>query len=323
MAKRRGRKKTKRRRRPFRKLKNSGIYKLFKTFFAIVVLSGSVVMLYLVTSNLSHFLSEKEVEEVITVEEPNEVPKQVLGQEKEILLEIGLLSDSEGDIENLERAITRLKDRNIETAFFLGDLTRFGSIEELREVKRVLDSSGINFIVIPGDHDLADSVSSGDIRGLKNFTEVFGEDSHIYEEKNVSFMLFNNSANFTKISDETLEWFDSNISNVDFVILSQPLYHPSNPRVMGQVDGDVVSTVREQARQLLSIVRRSDSVKAVIAADQHFFSKNTDPERGDLTHFVIGALVSNRESIRNLQSSRYAILKIFESGGYTVEEVVL
>jgi len=144
----------------------------------------------------------------------------------------------------------------------------------------------------------------------------------LYENRGYTFMLFDNSPNFSKVSEEDLAWFEDSLNKADFVILSQPLYHPTNSRVMGMFEGDVVSTVRAQAEEMLTNIRES-KIQAIIAADQHFFSKNIDTERASLSHIVVGALISNKSSFRNPQSSRYAILRIYESGDYKVEEVVL
>jgi predicted phosphodiesterase len=319
-----------------RKKKKPAIFKFIRGIFAVVILSGSFIVLYLLLNQASSFISSGEflgfgkVDELVSVElakgennrQSSGSPKKALGDVGELQIQIGLLSDSEGDIESLERAIAGLKDFGVGQAFFLGDLTRYGSVGELEEVKNILDNSGIEFLVIPGDHDLADSVDGGDSEGRGNFRQVFGKTMHIYENNGYKFMLFDNSANFTKISEEDLSWFKENLGDVDFVILSQPLYHPTNQRVMGKHEGEVVSTVRFQAEEMLEKTRDSD-VKAIIAADQHFHSVNQDPEKEGLAHIVIGALVSNKDSLRNPQSSRYAILKIYEKGDYVVEEVVL
>ncbi|MBD3365735.1 hypothetical protein GF360_00100 [candidate division WWE3 bacterium] len=248
--------------------------------------------------------------------------RKVLGNEEDVVLKIGLLADSEGDWENLEKAVKGLEDLGVETAFFLGDLTQYGSIEDLQKGRQILESSDIKFLVLPGDHDLAQSVTRGDLSGRSGFIEVFGNVNQVHESEGHKFLLLDNSANYTKVSKEDLTWFSTEIKDTDFVILSQPLYHPTNPRVMGKVDGDVVSTVRLQAEEILKTIQESNA-QAIIAADQHFFSINKDPVRESLAHIVIGALISNKNSLRNPQSSRYAILKIYASGYYDVTEVVL
>ncbi|HDQ88624.1 MAG TPA: metallophosphoesterase, partial [candidate division WWE3 bacterium] len=246
----------------------------------------------------------------------------------ELVVRIGLFADSEGDWKNLKLALHRMEDLSVDVAFFLGDLTRWGSKEELLEGKEILDESPLDIIVIPGDHDLAESVSLGDVTGLKNFTEVFGNNTHIYEKGDYKFLLLDNSANFSTVSEKDYSWFEYNIlkvvegGKVSFVILSQPLYHPVNNRIMGIVEGEVVSNVYQQGQDMLELIRGS-KVKAIIAADQHMFSNSVDPTRPDLRHISIGALVSNSDEIRNPQAPRFAVLEVYSNGGYKVKEVVL
>jgi len=309
------------------------LVKFIKGIFSVVILSGFLIGLFLCLENLPFLVSKisskigiSGVGDLVLIDssqrkEAEDGSREALGSQKTTLT-IGLIADSEGDNESLEKALDGLNDRNVDAVFFLGDLTQYGSLDLLRAVKDILNRFELKVLIIPGDHDLAASADDGDLSGRRNFREVFGDNIHLYESRGHNFMLFDNSPNFSKISEEDLAWFENNLPETDFVILSQPLYHPTNQRVMGMFDGDVVSTVRAQAEEMLTKIRESN-VKAIIAADQHFFSKNTDPERADLLHIVVGALISNKGSFRNPQSSRYAILKIYENGNYKVEEIVL
>jgi len=338
MAKRRRRKKRKSKNKSktvARKiLKGSRFLVIFiRGVLSVVILSGFLIALFLclenfpiLVSKISSKIGVDGIGELVSIdgskrEGEKGAPREIL-RDKEAVLTIGLIADSEGDHESLEKALSGLGDRNVDAVFFLGDLTQYGDLDSLRTVKDILDRSGLEILVIPGDHDLAASADEGDLSGRKNFTEVFEHNIHLYEKGGYTFMLFDNSPNFSKVSEEDLEWFEDSLDRADFVMLSQPLYHPTNPRIMGMFEGDVVSTVRAQAEEMLTNIRES-KVRAIIAADQHFFSKNIDPERSSLSHIVVGALISNKSSFRNPQSSRYAILRIYKSGNYKVEEVVL
>ncbi len=301
-------------------------FKIIKLFISAVIIGGFLLFLFVGIGKISSYLGEKNVPELVSVGDRDTSVDSTgfssIDQPKELALSVGLFADSEGDSANLKKAINRMEDLSVDIAFFLGDLTRWGSLEELKEGKAVLDSSDLEILVLPGDHDLAASVSKGDLLGRSKFLEVFGQNMYKYAKGDINFVLFDNSANFTPISPEDYEWFESGLATADFVILSQPLYHPTNKRVMGIVDGDIVSTVRDQAQTMLDDIRNS-RVKAIISADQHFFSSNQDPKKSSLRHIVIGALVSNAEELRNPQSPRFAVLKVFSDGTYKVEEVVL
>lgn len=326
-----------------RRKKRSFLYRTFRSLFAVLILGGSLVVLSLGMGKLSSLISSYDFPKFISVGEvPNagsvseldmgegasdlaelanapKVPKLGLSKYE---ISVAILADSENDWENLRRGLNRMADLNPDVAVFLGDLTRFGSREELQEGKEILDTSGIELYVLPGDHDLADSVAQGDLSGRRNFMEIFGTNKHIYENSGQKFLLFDNSPNFTKVSEEDMEWFKQEVENSDFVFLSQPLYHPTNNRVMGIFEGEEVATVRAQALEMLESVRAS-TVKAVIAADQHSFSNNADPAKPELRHIVTGALVSNSEGLRNPQSPRFTVLGIYPDGEFSVDQVVL
>lgn len=300
---------------------------------SVVIISCSLLFIFLgfkifnnsnfAFPNLGNFLKKVSVDIPSTSRE--ELERIPLGESKEIAVKIGLFADSEGDWENLQKALAKMEDLSVTVAFFLGDLTRWGSKEELLAGKEILSASNIEIFVIPGDHDLAASVADGDETGRKYFLETFGNNMYMYENDGNKFILFDNSPNFSPISTKDFDWFRKNIeesNGVDFVILSQPLYHSVNSRIMGIVEGDIVSTVHEQAQEMLTIIRDS-KVKAIIAAEQHFFSNSADPERNNLRHIVIGALVSNDEELRNPQAPRFAVLEIYTDGTYRINDIVL
>lgn len=224
---------------------------------------------------------------------------------------VGVFADVEEDWDSLSTALDRMEDLGLETAFFLGDLTKFGDVGALQKGREVFDSSSVEVIVLPGDHDLAASVAGGDTSGRASFREVFGPPNKVLEKYGYTFLLFDNSPNFTKMSEDDMKWFQENVDSADFVLLSQPLYHPTNTRVMGIFEGEKVSTVRQQALELLDAIRKSN-VRAVIAADQHAFSTHKDPEDEELRHIVTGALVSNEAGLRNTQAPRFMVLGLRE-----------
>ena len=274
-----------------------------------------------------------DIHNIINIDIPTqritEEEKLYLGKKKELLFKMALLADSEGGWENLGRAVDKAKDLSVNAIFFLGDLTRWGEKEDLLQGREILSKSGITTIIIPGDHDLAASVSAGDEGGREIFNEVF-KDSDIlvnvakeYNIEGYKFIFLDNSANFSPLTEEELKWFKKEVQSSDFVILSQPLYHSTNYRIMGIVDGEKISSVYIQGQELLSWIRESN-VKAVISADQHIYSNLPDNIKHNLRHIVIGALVPNSiEEIRNPQAPRFGVLEVYSDGSFKVEDVVL
>lgn len=231
---------------------------------------------------------------------------------EQALFKIALLADSHNANGNLKQAVEQINNEGIRYMVYLGDLTDWGDIASLKKAQEILNTFKHAYFVLPGDHDLAQSV------GLDNFLTVFESPNTILTLGDYKFVLFDNSANYTPITEGNMHWLLLNIKDADFVILSQPLYHPINTRIMGIVDYEVVKDVKEQADVILNAIRVSN-VEAVISADQHQSSISIDPERESLKHIVVGALVSER----NYQTPRYSILNLFEDNSYTIEDIIL
>jgi predicted phosphodiesterase len=238
------------------------------------------------------------------------------GEDKEFIYRVALMADSEGDYDNLEAAIDKSEELGVSKILFLGDLTGFGDLEELYEGKDVLDESGYEYFIIPGDHDLAASDPAGD----KNFKQVFDRTHQVVRVGEIKFTMFDNSKNFTPLTDQDFEWLEREIDDTDVIILSQPLYHESNNIVMGVVDGADIPGIKEQADELLNMVR-GFGIQTVIAGDQHNYSVSDDPVNDDLTHYVIGALLS--AGMRNLNGPNFAVFDIFDDGTYKISRVDL
>lgn len=232
--------------------------------------------------------------------------------QKNIIWSVALLADSHNNNTNLSKALRQANDLGAKFVLFLGDYTDWGTASDLAAAKKIMDAGNLTYYSLPGDHDLAQSV------GTQNYENIFGPTHFVYTYQNTKFVGLDNSANYTPITEAELTWFKAQINDADFVILSQPIYSPSNWRSMGIIDGKVTDSVKKQADLLLELIR-SSSVKAIVAADLHSSSNVNDPVKNSLSHIVVGALTDQI----NLQTPRFSILKIFTDGSYTVDDVLL
>lgn len=244
--------------------------------------------------------------------------RSVRDLDKTVLFSVGIFADSHSDLTNLSKAIELAKEEEVSALFHLGDLTDLGVVRYLEESKSILDSSGIDYYAIPGDRDLWESV------GPENFISVFGDNKYSVIIEGYKFVVLDNSANYTVLSQELINWFNTEVVDADFVLLSQPLYHPSNDKVMGVTSGEEVGLLKEQADSLLNTIRKSN-VKAIIAAEQHMSSEHPDLEKPELTHIVVGAITStiNDKPQELLQKSRFSTLKVYEDATYEIFDVIL
>ncbi len=195
-----------------------------------------------------------------------------------------------------------------------------------------MDASGILYYAIPGDHDLAQSV------GATNFIKVFGNNYELVDVKGKKFLMVDNSANYTPLEFSTMTALTKDIPNVDFVLLSQPIFTDGLSvffanKYMGSssllndsnsVYKDSVQRLNDQRLQILSDLR-SSKVSAVFVGDHHQSSTLVDSTKSSLKYFVVGAVSStvNEFPQKIFQSSRFSVLTVFENGGYQTEEIVL
>lgn len=244
--------------------------------------------------------------------------KNTRATETEYVLKVAIFADSHSDLQNLTKALSDAAGKNVMTIVHLGDHTDLGVFSALEETKKVMDTSTVPYYAIPGDRDLWKS------EGSTNFAQVFGETFHTITLAGFKLLVLDNSALNSVIPDAQFMLFKTELEDADFVFLSQPLYHPSSNKIMGIVDGEEIILVKKQADELLSLVRNSN-VKAVIAAEHHISSENTDPQKFTLKHITVGAITStiNGYPQKGLQSSRFSILRVTSDGTFDIEQVIL
>lgn len=345
--------------------KNTLVGRLLRSFIAVIILSAFVLGVSLLIKNLSTLNEDKfaqitsEALSKANIEVEEEQVGEVAGKfierltntnisststsrvseedsknkesNSKLILEVAVIADVHEDLASLERAINLIKERNINTVFVIGDLTAVGDTKSLEEVKQKLVESDLKYYVLPGDHDLAKSLSN------TNFVQVFGYDHMTVELEGTKFTFLDNSANFTQINTSLINWFKDEIKYADFVVLSQPLYadnlgSPFNKMYMGstkdvveEVNVEKQKRVKEQRDMLLSEIQNSQSVNATIAGDHHKSSKQIDPKRGSLIHYAIGSVAGEVNELpqRLIQSSRFSVLSVYEDKSFSVEDILL
>lgn len=252
--------------------------------------------------------------------------------EKKVLFHVCIFADIHQDTENLSKALNKSKELSCAKLFIIGDLTNYGDTASLEGVKNSLDMFGAEYYVIPGDHDLAQSVS------VDNFVKVFGPDYQLVDISGIKFLMLDNSANYTIMDSKQMAWMNLNISGADYIFLSQPLYAeglnaPFNQIFMGSTRTppteqnllDKQQTVKDQGKLLLDLIEKTSTIKAVFAGEHHRSSELGDPVRLDLKHVVIGAVSGTVDTYPQsvIQTSRFSLLKIFEDKTYSIEDVTI
>lgn len=337
----RDRKYSKRSKRP------SLFFRIFNSIMAVVILSAlilSIILIITKISNTDKSIKNDKLSTIYTryfkkstdgssVDVGGEIFENLIVAESkkgELLFKICIISDIHQDLENLHKTGEKITSLGCVKLFVIGDLTNYGDIKSLTEVREILNSFGVEYYAIPGDHDIAETVS------VENFNKVYGINYHIMEYQGVSFMLIDNSPNFTNIGKTQMSWIESYIDKADFVIMSQPLYTeglspPFNITYMGSMlntpEGDDMKEkqkdVSDQGEVLLDMIRKSTNIKAIIAGEHHRSSNLKDSVRPDLSHYVVGAVTSTVNDFPQsaIQSSRFSVLSIYEGKEYSMEDI--
>ncbi len=211
------------------------------------------------------------------------------------------------------------KSRDLKFIIGLGDYSDVGTVDELKNAKKVFDSASLRYFVIPGDHDLWDCRNRS-LLPVACFTQVFGPPYQIFTFDNFSFLLLDNSDNYAGFGDKQLKWITDELEKVKqtkpkgiFVFTHTPLYHPSSDHVMGWVE----NSLKAQAGGVLFQLKDA-SVSKIFAGDIHYFSEYSEPKT-NLPMVTIGAVTSDR----NPQAPRFAVVSVFEDGSTKVEDVII
>lgn len=228
-----------------------------------------------------------------------------------------LVADSHNENNNLRKAINQAKSQGIDLIIGLGDYTEIGTTDELLKAKQELDASGIRYFVTAGDHDLWDARDKQK-KAFDNFVNVFGYPYQTFTYQNVKFIIVYNSDNYLGLGSEQLDWLNLELdrakqeSNVlTFALMHEPLYHPSSDRVMGKTEANL----KTEAQSLIKLFKNS-GVAEVFAGDIHFFTRYEEPQTG-----LKMTTVGSSASLRNVQSPRFALVSVFNDGGYEVEDI--
>lgn len=228
-----------------------------------------------------------------------------------------LIADTHSDSVDLDKALKQAKREFPDLKFIigLGDYTDVGTIAELKNAKTELDSSGLRYFVVAGDHDLWDSRNK-QLPPITNFNQVFGPVYQSFDYGGFYFLLLDNSDDYKGFGEEQQKWIERELEKAKntrglFVFLHEPLYHPSSDHVMGKTE----SGLKQQARDLMFQLKGAN-VKKVFAGDIHFFSQYNEPVTG-LAMMTIGAVTIER----NPQAPRFAVVSVFEDGSTRVDDL--
>lgn len=231
------------------------------------------------------------------------------------VFKFALVADIEGNDRGLASALDQAKASGSQFVIALGDLTQFGSKEDLAAVKKVLDDSHLSYYAVPGDHDLPASRSDGK-SATSYFKEVFGDNFREFKYDDTQFVLVDNSDIYTGIDDAQWFWLSNilkkNPPRLRLVFAHKTPYHPTSAeKVMGAEKPEVAA----QAKQFLSLLEGS-KVGGYFSGDTHYFASFPAPDNS-FKITTVGAIVNDR----NVQTPRFALVSVRSDGTFDVEDM--
>lgn len=141
------------------------------------------------------------------------------------------------------------RQKGLSFAIFAGDITEFGSDEEIKLAKEIFDELTIPYYIVAGNHDAKWSES-----GCNTFLEVFGYEMFDFEKDGIRFVGCNSGPNMRMapalVPRETIVWLDSLSKVID---PAQPLvfinHYPMDTSVLNYTQ--VLDILKKMNTQLI------------------------------------------------------------------------
>ncbi|MFA6250064.1 MAG: metallophosphoesterase [Candidatus Shapirobacteria bacterium] len=229
------------------------------------------------------------VNPVVKVEEPE--PTEIAK------LKLGVMADVHLDWKSLKQGLEIAKGRGEKLVIIDGDLTSVGQETEIAAAKKVLDESGIEYMAVPGNHDLwmSDKIK------VDLWQKYFGSKYQTTKEGKVKLILINN-AGVRGLGEIQTEWLNKELEEC-FVwrclaIMHMPIKHKLSEHVMGEDSKTVTAEANELWEKLIS-----SGVREIITGHLHYSSSY---EIDGIRTYVVGAISQSR----NNQTPRYTEFEV-------------
>lgn len=118
--------------------------------------------------------------------------------------------------EDLRRTVNDINSLNaLSFAIITGDITEFGSDDQFRLAKQILDSLSIPWYIVPGNHDMKWSASGG-----TSFAAIFGSERFVFDYQGYRFIGLHQGP---RIRMGDAYWTEDDVSWLDSVLSTTPL----------------------------------------------------------------------------------------------------
>lgn len=211
-------------------------------------------------------------------------------------IKLALVADIHNDWGEFDKAMVKIKDNNNQILLVVGDMTIYGKNSELIEAKKELDGSGINYAVVPGNHDAYRRLG-----GKYIYDGIFDKRYQVIRIENLKLILIDNSG-YEGLGLAQWSWVETEVAECRKVLCLAVMHRPLNHNFSTHLMGENNIKVTAEASKLLKLLVEN-GVRQIEAGHLHYASSyELDGIRTD----IVGAI--SRE--RNTQSPRYTELVI-------------
>lgn len=160
------------------------------------------------------------------------------------------ISVGSGSVDDARKCVADINNqKGLSFAILAGDITEFGSDEEIKLAKEIFDELTIPYYIVAGNHDAKWSES-----GCNTFLEVFGYEMFDFEKDGIRFVGCNSGPNMRMapalVPRETIVWLDSLSKAID---PAQPLvfinHYPMDTSVLNYTQ--VLDILKNMNTQLI------------------------------------------------------------------------
>ena len=133
-------------------------------------------------------------------------------------LSLGLVAHTRSP-ENLQSGLNKLQGADVNAIILLGNVTQSGSVDELRQVKQMLDQVRLPTYFIPGTNDLQSSINQG-LGGYGFISSIFGvrPNSQMYQEVDLAglrLLLLDNADPTIGMTPEQWNWLATTLEEIN------------------------------------------------------------------------------------------------------------
>jgi len=196
----------------------------------------------------------------------------------ELVLKIGVISDSHGANLLMEKAVAEMKITKVNVILHLGDFSAGGEDVSFSDAKNILAASDIAYHVLPGDHDF----NWFPTHSRENFENAFRKSYDQYFEINrVEIIMLENSIN---VDDKTnqIEWLkgvlsETGTTSIRLFFSARPLYSPYFAYKEDLQGTDIINLLIDSG------------IKYAFAGDTHLYAQYQDLSE-KLNMITVGAI---------------------------------